>query len=497
METNPEQLQAVQAILNHTSLPYPFILFGPPGTGKTFTLVEAVTQLVLLDTEDVHVLICGPSNSSCDVIAKRLIERIPKEMVRGSVHRLYASSRQRREVDDELIPFSNMDDDGQVSFESRESLMDYQVIICTLITAGRLAQAVFPEGHFTHLIIDEVSQATEPDAVVALNAVRKRKGYREPHVILAGDPRQLGPVVFSPLAETNLGTSLLERLMARPPYVRDVDQPEHYNPSYIVKLKKNFRSHPALLETPNKLFYDSELEACADRREVDAFIGHPILKNPKIPLVFHGVQGRDQKEGRSPSYFNPEEATLLVTKYVDQILQSKSPKVKPHEIGIITPYRGQVYKISKLLEKHGISGITVGTPEEFQGQERKVIMMSTVRSTQEFLQVDRRFNLGFLRNPKRFNVAITRARALMIVVGCPQILATDPNWHALVSFAYTRGCYEGCELPPEVLEATAPNAPSEPRGLDELLKILREMNLNPTVAENLASERPLMASREE
>ncbi|CAG0892494.1 unnamed protein product [Cyprideis torosa] len=408
-------------------------------------------------------------------------------MVQGSVHRLYAGSRQRREVDDELIPFSNMDKRGYVSFGSRRELMRYKVIICTLITAGRLAQAMFPDGHFTHLIIDEVSQATEPDIVVALNAVRKRKGYREPHVILAGDPRQLGPVVFSPLAETNLGTSLLERLMARPPYLRDVDQPEHYNPSYIVKLKKNFRSHPALLETPNKLFYDSELEACADRREVDAFIGHPILKNPEIPLVFHGIQGKNEKAKGSPSYFNFEEANLIVKK-LKQLLRSKNPRVHPEDIGIITPYRGQVRTISKILDKHSISGITVGTSEQFQGQEKEVILISTVRSTAGLLKVDRRFNLGFLRNPKRFNVAITRARALMIVVGCPQILATDPNWHALVSFAYTRGCYEGCELPPEVLEANAPNAPSEPRGLEEVVTGLRKMSINSTAKEDVASE---------
>jgi len=86
----------------------------------------------------------------------------------------------------------------------------------------------------------------------------------------------------------------------------------------------------------------------------------------------------------------------------------------------------------------------VGSTEEFQGQERKVIIVSTVRSTPEYVHTDSQYRLGFLSNPKRFNVAITRAKALLIVVGNPHILSQDPDWSDLLEFARSKGCYTGC-----------------------------------------------------
>merc|ERR1712240_912185 len=87
---------------------------------------------------------------------------------------------------------------------------------------------------------------------------------------------------------------------------------------------------------------------------------------------------------------------------------------------------------------------TVGSTEEFQGQERKVIIVSTVRSTPEYVNTDNQYRLGFLANPKRFNVAITRAKALLIIVGNPHILGQDEDWRALLNFSLDRGCYKGC-----------------------------------------------------
>jgi len=103
-----------------------------------------------------------------------------------------------------------------------------------------------------------------------------------------------------------------------------------------------------------------------------------------------------------------------------------NPHVAPGSIGVITPYRKQVQKIQTLLEsKDGIKGVRVGSAENFQGLERRVIIISTVRSTDSHLKFEARNRLGFLSNPKRFNVAITRAQALLIVIGNPHVLLRD------------------------------------------------------------------------
>jgi len=111
---------------------------------------------------------------------------------------------------------------------------------------------------------------------------------------------------------------------------------------------------------------------------------------------------------------------------------------------VIAPYRRQVQKIRKKLKEHNFADVTVGSTEEFQGQERKVIIVSTVRSTPEYVNTDTQYKLGFLSNPKRFNVAITRAKALLIIVGNPHILSQDKDWAALLAYAREKGCYTGC-----------------------------------------------------
>ena len=144
------------------------------------------------------------------------------------------------------------------------------------------------------------------------------------------------------------------------------------------------------------------------------------------------------REDISPSFFNPEELFVVVD-YVKKLLDFN---VDEDDIGIITPYRRQVQKLRWRLEERGMTDITVGTTEEFQGQERKVIIVSTVRyeeiqtlgqcdahtllllvrSSPEYVTLDHRHRLGFLADSKRFNVAITRSQALLIVVGNPHIL---------------------------------------------------------------------------
>ena len=172
------------------------------------------------------------------------------------------------------------------------------------------------------------------------------------------------------------------------------------------------------------------------------------------------------------SWFNPDEAQYVLMYVKLLIKDTKRNKCKPEDIGIITPYHRQVQKIRKLLDAHGYFDCKVGSVEEFQGSERPVIIISTVRSTVEHISFDQKhkvskqifppwlhflltitniatlktpIKLGFLANEKRFNVAITRAQALLIMIGNPFTLENDPNWKSMIEHAIDGGGYTGVE----------------------------------------------------
>ncbi|NXN00001.1 SDE3 helicase, partial [Sylvia borin] len=455
LETNEEQRKAVTHIVTGTSRPAPYLIFGPPGTGKTVTMVEAIKQ-VWTYFKDARILACAPSNSAADLLCQCLI----KDIAPRHVYRLIASSRNYREVPPDIMPCCNWDDEqSSYVYPSKESLKHYRIIIATLVTAGRLVSANFPPGFFSHVFIDECGQAVEPESVVAiaglLAPMDQDTNPNGGQLVLAGDPKQLGPVLTSPLAiQHGLGTSLLERLMLHNPLYKKSSG--GYDPQFITKLLWNYRSHEAILRIPNELFYDNELKVCnsngPDIRNL--YCTWEELPKKGFPIIFHGVCGEDQREAKSPSFFNTAEIEVLVH-YLKKLLQGRGkggcPTVSPKEIGIISPYRKQVEKIRKaitsldpnLRKLPDISQLKVGSVEEFQGQERNVILISTVRSCSTYLQFDQTFRLGFLKNPKRLNVAITRAKALLIVVGNPTVLCKDHHWHRFLRYCKEEGGYTG------------------------------------------------------
>lgn len=462
LETNQEQYDAVQQIVTGMSRPAPYIIFGPPGTGKTVTVVEAIKQVVTC-IKDSHVLACAPSNSASDLLCQRLLKHLDK----GSIYRINAISRDYRQVPEEIKPCCNWDDAQQCHvYPSKEKLRHYRVIITTLVTAGRLVTARFPDGHFSHVFVDESGHAVEPECLVAiagiLTPMDRETNANGGQLVLAGDPKQLGPVLRSPLAiDHGLEVSLLERLMMHNSLYQK--GAESYNPQFVTKLLRNYRSHAALLEIPNQQFYDGELQECADHLISYSYCTWEELPTQGFPIIFHGVSGEDQREGNSPSFFNALEIEALVT-YLKKLLQSQGKRgrsrISPKEIGIISPYRKQVEKIRQAITKKDrdlmnlpdIKELKVGSIEEFQGQERRVLLISTVRSCTEYLSVDEDFKLGFLKNPKRFNVAITRAKALLIIVGNPAVLSKDPHWNTFLRYCIAKGGYTGCPYAEESTE---------------------------------------------
>ncbi|XP_078139377.1 RNA helicase Mov10l1 [Centroberyx gerrardi] len=432
-QLNLPQREAVKRILAGECRPTPYVLFGPPGTGKTITLIEAILQLYHFLPSS-RVLVCTPSNSAADLICIRLHDS--GFLHAASLARVNASSRQEEFIPEMLRQYSRAGEDiRHASF--------HRIVVSTCSSAGMFHNIGLQVGHFTHVFLDEAGQATEPESLIPMSLVSERDGQ----IVLAGDPCQLGPVVKSKLASAfGLGVSLLERLMANPLYSREE---WGYNPKLVTKLIYNYRSHEALLRLPSRLFYQGELCVRAPRAIVDSLCQWKRLPKKGFPLLFHGVRGTEMREGNNPSWFNPGEAVQVML-YCCQLAKKLYNPVDASDIGIIAPYKKQSEKIRVLLGRVGLSDIKVGSVEEFQGQEFLVIIMSTVRSNELVQSDDLQSVLGFLANPKRFNVAVTRPKALLIIVGNPHILIMDPCFRALLQYCFDNRAFLGCDPPPSL-----------------------------------------------
>ena len=462
---NRLQSTAVSSILAGSFSTCPYIIFGPPGTGKTTTLIEAVKQYGLLPSTN-RILICAPNNNAADVLLRQLASTIPP----SEMFRYNSYTRLKGEVDEVNLKYSYYDTLlDAFSIKSYEILRGFKYIVCTCIMASRLGQMmlerkpVFNKNDFSAVFIDECGHGVEPEIVATFSKFftssdgksSKFESKTSNRLIIAGDPKQLGPTVFSSTAEKGgLALSFIERLVTTAsPYAIDYEafpSTYGYNPVYITKLTDCYRCHPDILKIPNELFYNKELIAKADPTVSHSLLDWSELPNKKFPLIFHGVEGKQDREGNSPSWFNISEIEMVLY-YVQLLVDTR--KCDSDAIGVITPYRKQVNKIKLALEKRSTTqnnyeGVLVGSCEQLQGQERKVIIVSTVRSSLDFMAQDRYFNLGFLSNPKRFNVAITRSQALLIIIGNPTILSKDKCFGKLLSFCCEQGAYLGPSYTP-------------------------------------------------
>uniref|UniRef100_A0A673GKH1 RNA helicase n=1 Tax=Sinocyclocheilus rhinocerous TaxID=307959 RepID=A0A673GKH1_9TELE len=447
LDKNPEQKNAVCNIVAGTSKPAPYLVFGPPGTGKTVTIVEAIKQ-VEKNIPGAYILACAPSNSAADQLCEKLITS--EHVDARKIYRVYASSRNPKDILKVLEKNSNVEG-NTIIFPCKEDLMSYKILVSTLVTAGRLVSGGFPIGHFSHIFVDEAGHAVEPEAIISVAGLLNAETGQ---LVLAGDPKQLGPILRSPFAiRYGLGLSLLERLMTQNELYQKGTT--GYDNRYVTKLLRNYRSHPSILKIPNEMFYDGELVACADEMISHQYCMWEHLPKSGFPVIFHGVIGKDERESNSPSFFNTSEIDIIIDYMKKLLTQAKKgiAKISPKEIGIIAPYRKQVEKIRKAIKLHrelksflGIEELKVGSVEEFQGQERKVIIVSTVRSDKKHIILDETFNIGFLKNEKRFNVAVTRAKSLLIMVGNPIILRTDATWGRFINYCIEEEGYTGYDI---------------------------------------------------
>ncbi|KAJ8912969.1 hypothetical protein NQ315_000025 [Exocentrus adspersus] len=459
---NTKQRDAVKNVLHGKARPLPYIIFGPPGTGKTVTIIEMVLQIIRLIPQS-RLLITAPSNSASDLVALRLIESgvlKPGDLVR-LVSYNYALSDT---IPLKLVPYcatASLAKDGTADNEttthsgvklecSQAALGRHRITVSTCSLVGHLYSVGFPKGHFSHIIVDEAGQASEPEVLIPLTFLDKVSGQ----IILAGDPLQLGPVVLSKIAgECGLNESFLERLINRFPYVIDPQgfpDTSGYDPRLVTKLLYNYRSLPTLLKLTSSLFYNDELIATIDDKNSKEAtfankLGEMLPKNNPDEirhLIFHGVDGENYQSFDSPSWYNPHEAAQVFY-YVNELYRLG---VASTEIGIITPYIKQVKEIRSLFIEAEFDIPKIGTVEEFQGQEFEVVILSTVRSCQEYVSVDVRHSLGFITSPRRLNVALSRAKALLFIIGNPNLLCQDVYWNSVLKYCLEHGSYTGCDL---------------------------------------------------
>lgn len=223
----------------------------------------------------------------------------------------------------------------------------------------------------------------------------------------------------------------MERIMKQKFYRED---PE-YNTNYVVQLVDNYRSHEMILKFPNGEFYNNRLRARAPENQVNVALRSDILVNPQVPIVLHGSFYMSCKDSNGHSWYNTEEINL-VKAYVKKLTTEglNGMKVQASEIGIVTPY---VSQMKKIVEAVNNSGLEIGTTEHFQGREKGIIIFSTVKSQAP---------LGFLKNEKRMNVSLTRAKYLLIVIGNPDTLQSDRIWYRFIDFCFRNQCYCGSQF---------------------------------------------------
>lgn len=485
---NLHQKRAVGDIVNSLHGSAPYIIEGPAGTGKTMVVCEAIIQVFRAygGKCDKTILVCAPSDAACDVLASRLLPHLPKE----SLLRINWWSRKLASVKPELLSSCPMSETGGMFIiPGVDKLREARVIVCQCFVAECLELAG-PTGWtrncVSHVFIDETSQAMECEALVPL-----LKLSDECSIVLAGDTKQLSSSIRSPVAASmGLGLSIQERLLQLPLY-------RYGDYCTITRLVNNYRSNEALLVVPSNLFYGGLLQADAPEEVANPFENLGDMGQAGFPLLLCDVsQGKEHNKLDTPSFYNLAECDAIVS-LVRGLLRCKTKEgVTPlhtGEISVITPFRAQVLALRVVLRAANLGGVNVGVVADFQGQEFKVVFISTVltRDHQRWNQSDSADSsdgvagnatgaqqLGFLHDPKSFNVAITRAHALCVIVGHGDYLdSSGTYWSALIQHIRNNDGVLGEEDDGENEDGGDGPNEDDPYGIADLMKRVEALQL--------------------
>ena len=411
------------------------VVHGPPGTGKTTTLVEAIFETLRRESQ---VLVCAQSNMAVDWISEKLVDRginvlrignptrVNDKMLSFTYERRFEAHpdypqlwsirkairelrQQRKHADSWHQKRDRLKSRAtELELRIRSSLFGEARVIASTLTGA--ANRVLEGEKYSTLFIDEAAQALEAACWIAI-----RKAGR---VILAGDHCQLPPTVKSIMAlKGGLGKTLMERIVEN-------------KPETVTLLKMQYRMNEQIMKFSSEWFYHGMVESAPT-------VSHRGILDYDTPMMWIDTAECDGKEefvGENFGRINRAEAELTLQtlqQYLEKIGKQRILE-ESIDVGIISPYRAQVQLLRKELRKREFFRpyrhlLTVNTVDGFQGQERDIILISLVRSNDGG-------DIGFLRDLRRMNVAITRARMKLIILGSSETMTSHPFYKKLYEY---------------------------------------------------------------
>ncbi len=424
------------------------LIHGPPGTGKTNTVVELIRRAVRRGEK---VLVCAPSNTAVDNLLERLLDsgqhavrlghparvtpalrahtldllvedhadvRLARKMVKEAMGLFRQADRHtrakpkpgaRHEARTEAK--SLLADARRLEDRAAQRILDGASILCATTTG--LDSAILGTRRFDLAVIDEACQSTEPGSWIPL--------LRCDRVVLAGDHCQLPPTVISrEAAEAGFNRSLFERVLA------DI------GPEIARRLSVQYRMHESIMEFSSQEFYDGDLTADAAVRahvlcELPGVEATSLTQTPIDYIDTAGASYDEELEPDGESRLNRDEAAL-VCRNVQLLLDAG---LSARDIAVIAPYAAQVRLLRELLP---VAALEIDSVDGFQGREKEAVVISLVRSSQKA-------EIGFLADVRRMNVALTRARRKLIVIGDSATLSGHPFYRRMIEYFERIGAY--------------------------------------------------------
>lgn len=443
-ELNPPQQAAVRFALSARDVA---IIHGPPGTGKTTTLSEVIYQAVQMGQ---RVLACAPSNTAVDNLLERLVARMPNVVRVGHPARVFEALRGH--TLDELVEADRMSqvvrdmwrdidelmraaakpsrsreanrqrgelyaEAGRLKHEARalerntiRSIIDSADVICTTTT---IDDDLLSDRRFDLVVVDEACQCTEPTIWQAM--------LRADRLILAGDHCQLPPTVVSTeAAQEGFSRSTMERL------IQEFDQQVYQ------RLVVQYRMHETIMNFSSQQFYDGQLiaDASVKSHTLADLVDQKEIAG-QLPIIEFwdtaGAEWYEELERHGQSKCNPREAKWVI----QQVQQLLDLGLEPNQIAVIAPYAAQVRLLRNRLQ---VEGLEIDTVDGFQGREKEAVVLCFVRSNTIS-------EIGFLSDTRRTNVALTRAKRLLRVVGDSATLACHPFYGELIDYFELHDAY--------------------------------------------------------